>query len=221
MRASRLSIQGPSNPEEQNWANASEEDIADAGEQFNIVVVNSGGDIELDIATWYESSLPTKGLNEVEQENQKKFLIEIAKRTTYAMAGFAILAIVLQAALTFFVYAKKPWRELFGRTLIALLGLGPLVEGTSVWTGKEDPDLVLTGPQVYAAIKGTEIAFESIPESIIQINGVLKQDYGDIKAIQVIGVISSIVPGAFIMMDGNFGFNLSKYLNTPGDPFYG
>lgn len=48
------------------WANASEEDIADAGEQFNIVVVNSGGDIELDIATWYESSLPTKGLNEVE-----------------------------------------------------------------------------------------------------------------------------------------------------------
>ncbi|GMH85868.1 hypothetical protein TL16_g10364 [Triparma laevis f. inornata] len=105
--------------------------------------------------------------------------------------------------------------------MIALLGLGPLVEGTSVWTGKEDPDLVLTGPQVYAAIKGTEIAFESIPESIIQINGVLKQDYGDIKAIQVIGVISSIVPGAFIMMDGNFGFNLSKYLNTPGDPFYG
>ena len=53
--------------------------------------------------------------------------------TAQATAGFAILAIVLQAALTFFQYVKKPWREQGGRTLAALLGLGPLIEGFRVW----------------------------------------------------------------------------------------
>ncbi|GMH70822.1 hypothetical protein TrLO_g10965 [Triparma laevis f. longispina] len=69
-------------------------------------------------------------------------------------------------------------------------------------------------------MKACEIAFESIPESIIQVGGLLKQNYGDIKTIQVIGVISSIGAGAFIMTDGNFGFILSKYLQVPNDPYY-
>ncbi|GMH71529.1 hypothetical protein TrLO_g9083 [Triparma laevis f. longispina] len=142
--------------------------------------------------------------------------------TAYATAGFAILAIVIQALLTFIVYGKKSWIERFGRTLAALLGLAPLMEGASVWTGKKDNDLMLSGPMMYASMKAGEIAFESIPESIIQIGGLLKhQNYGDIKTIQIIGVVSSIVSGAFIMTDGNFGFILSKYLASPGDPFYG
>lgn len=41
-----------------------------------------------------------------------------------------------------------------------------------------------------------------------------------IKTIQVIGVISSIGAGAFIMTDDNFGFILSKYLQVPNDPYY-
>ncbi|GMI04368.1 hypothetical protein TrLO_g9667 [Triparma laevis f. longispina] len=126
----------------------------------------------------------------VARENQKKFLIAIAKRyrttrkmarigvalklfmtlilgyidvltdllvaksyygveeigTTYATAGFAVLAIVLQALGTFFQYAKKSWRERFGHTLLALLGLAPLIEGPNLWTGKEDDDLLVTDP---------------------------------------------------------------------------
>ncbi|GMH92585.1 hypothetical protein TL16_g12389 [Triparma laevis f. inornata] len=71
-------------------------------------------------------------------------------------------------------------------------------------------------------MKSLEIAFESIPESIIQIGGLLKhKDYSDIKMIQIIGVISSIVAGAFIMTDGNPGFITSKYLKTPTNPYYG
>lgn len=38
-----------------------------------------------------------------------------------------------------------------------------------------------------------DAAFESIPESIIQIDGLLKQNYEDIQTIQIIGVISSII----------------------------
>lgn len=66
-----------------------------------------------------------------------------------------------------------------------------------------------------------DAAFESIPESIIQIDGLLKQNYEDIQTIQIIGVISSIVSGAFITTDGSFGFNLSKFLASAGDPCYG
>lgn len=95
------------------------------------------------------------------------------------------------------------------------------MEGASLWKGKEDSDLLVTGPVAYAAMKAIEIAFESIPESIIQIGGLLNANYGDIKKIQIIGVISSVVSGAFIMTDANFGYILSKNLVTPGDPYYG
>ena len=59
--------------------------------------------------------------------------------------------------------------------------------------------MVVSGPIMYACMKGIEIAFESIPESIIQILVLLKATAGDIKTIQIVGVISSIVSGAFIM----------------------
>lgn len=115
----------------------------------------------------------------------------------------------------------KSLKERFGHTLLALFGLGPLVEGGSVWMGKEDPDLMFTGLMMYAIMRAGEIAFESIPESIIQLSGLLKQNYGDIQTIQIIRLILSIVSGAFILTDGNFGFILSKYSEVPGDPFCG
>ncbi|GMH68993.1 hypothetical protein TrLO_g1264 [Triparma laevis f. longispina] len=124
------------------------------------------------------------------------------------MAGFAVLAIMIQTLSTLVQYTKKSWREHLGRTLAALLGLGPLVEGFYLWTGKEDKDLVMTGAQMYAIMKGVEIAFESIPESIIQIGGLLSQKYDDIQTIQVIGVVSSVISGAFIMTDANFAMSL-------------
>lgn len=71
------------------------------------------------------------------------------------------------------------------------------------------------------AIESDQDSFESIPESIVQIGGLLKQTYGDIQPIQIIGGISNFMSVAFIMTDGNFGFILSKYLNTPSDPYYG
>ncbi|GMH92162.1 hypothetical protein TL16_g12264 [Triparma laevis f. inornata] len=136
--------------------------------------------------------------------------------TAYAMAVFAVFSIVIQALFTFFQYGRKSKRERLGHTLLALLGLAPLPEGWSVWTGKEDVELMFTGGQMYAAMIVIEIGGESIPESIIQIGGLLDTNYGDIQTIQIIGVISSIVSAAFIMTDANLGINLSKYLSTPG-----
>ncbi|GMH65857.1 hypothetical protein TL16_g11548 [Triparma laevis f. inornata] len=141
--------------------------------------------------------------------------------TAYATAGFAFAAIIIQATFTFINYWKKTWKERFGRTLLALLGMAPVMEGASVWTGKEDPDLVVSGPVMYASIKAIEIAIESIPESIIQVNGILKTNRENIKGIQIIGIVSSIAAGAFIITDGNFGQILSMHLKNPGDPYFG
>lgn len=77
------------------------------------------------------------------------------------------------------------------------------------------------GPQMYAFMKALEMALESIPENIIKIGGLLNANYGNIKTIQIIGIISSIVTRAFIMTHGNFGFITSKYLEHPRDPYYG
>jgi hypothetical protein len=128
---------------------------------------------------------------------------------------------LIQAITTFFQYGKKPWRERLKQTLLALMGLGPLVEGANVWMGHEDDSLLFSGPVMYAMMKAIEVSVESIPESIIQVNGLLKSGSAEILPIQIIGVVSSIVAGAFIMMDGNFGFILSKWLASPGDPYFG
>ncbi|GMH68868.1 hypothetical protein TL16_g05029 [Triparma laevis f. inornata] len=141
--------------------------------------------------------------------------------TAYLTAGFAVVAILGQALFTFFQYSRKFWRERLGRLTLALLGLSPLIEGAHVWTGKEDPTLLLSSTTMYASMKAIEIGLESIPESIIQLGGLLKGNKEGVKGIQIIGVIISIVAGAFIMTDGNFGFILSKYLKCPGDPYYG
>ncbi|GMH81187.1 hypothetical protein TL16_g08851 [Triparma laevis f. inornata] len=141
--------------------------------------------------------------------------------TAYSTATFSVTSITAQAIFTFKQYKKKGWRERLGRSLLAQLGLAPLMEGARVWTGKEDSDLLLSAPAMYACMKAIEICFESIPEAIIQVGGLLNAHVCDIKIIQIVGVISSIVSGAFIMTDGNFGFISSKALALPGDPYYG
>ena len=80
---------------------------------------------------------------------------------------------------------------------------------------------MLTGPVMYACTKAIEIAFESIPESIIQANGLLSALEGGIKDFQIASVGSSIAAAAFIIMEANFGFIQSKSLESPGNPYYG
>ncbi|GMI04275.1 hypothetical protein TrLO_g11514 [Triparma laevis f. longispina] len=239
-RLSLVGSRGSSNPDQQRAyinsliqnastiGGAGTERMREAGEQFFIVVRNSSGDVVKDTRVLMKIArigVATKLLMTLSMgymDILTDFLVAQSYydvkdfSTAYATAGFAVFAIASQAMVTFFQYGKKPWKERFGRTFAALLGFAPLVEGFSLWTGKEDPDMLVSGPMMYAWTKGADIGLESIPESIIQVNGLLKQDYGDIKTIQIIGVISSIVSGAFIMMDGNFGFILSKYLSSPG-----
>ncbi|GMH60273.1 hypothetical protein TrLO_g15912 [Triparma laevis f. longispina] len=88
--------------------------------------------------------------------------------TAYSTATFSVTSITAQAIFTFKQYKKKGWRERLGRSLLAQLGLAPLMEGARVWTGKEDSDLLLSAPAMYACMKAIEICFESIPEAIIQ-----------------------------------------------------
>ncbi|GMI05380.1 hypothetical protein TrVE_jg13641 [Triparma verrucosa] len=71
--------------------------------------------------------------------------------TAYATAGFAFLAIAVQTIMTFFQYLKKPWTERLWRTTLAIIGLGPLIEGVNLWTGKDDPSVLLQGSAMSTA----------------------------------------------------------------------
>ena len=92
------------------------------------------------------------------------------------------------------------------RTGLALVGFSPLLEGFGTWTGAEGAALVVSPSAMYAATKAIEIAFKSIPESIIQINGLLGASQGQIKGFHMFSVVSSILAAAFIIMEANFGF---------------
>ena len=71
------------------------------------------------------------------------------------------------------------------------------MEGISLWRGREDPDLLFPPSVMYAGIKGIEVAFESVPESIVQALFLLSQRKREIQAqpIYIIGLCSSILCG--------------------------
>lgn len=94
------------------------------------------------------------------------------------------------------------------------------MEGYRLWNGKEDPDVVMSGPVIYASMKAIEVGIEAIPESIIQVVGLLRAKKSDIQFIQLLGLGVSIVSGAFIMTDGNFGLINSKRNENMGDKYY-
>ena len=125
-----------------------------------------------------------------------------------------------QALATFFQYGRKPFRERIARTLAALVGLAPILEGRRLWMGVEDPDVIVSAPVAFAGMKAFDVCIEAVPEAVIQVSGLLSASLDEIKMIQIVGVISSVVRGALIMTDGNFGFILSKHFKSPLDPFY-
>ena len=124
----------------------------------------------------------------------------------YASGGCILLSLVLQALLTFFQYAGRSWSERLSRSILALFSLAPLLEGYNTWTGADSSDLMLSSSVTYASTKAMEIAFESIPESIIQISGLFGASAGEVMTLHVFFVASSILVAAFIMTEGNFGF---------------
>ena len=71
------------------------------------------------------------------------------------------------------------------------------MEGISLWRGREDPDLLFPPSAMYAGIKGIEVAFESVPESVVQALFLLSQRKHAIKTqpIYIIGLCSSILCG--------------------------
>ena len=103
------------------------------------------------------------------------------------------------------VLHSKSGLECGVRTGLALFGCSSLVEGFNTWTGTETADLVISPSVIYALTKAIEIAFESIPESIIQISGLIGASKGQIEAFHVFSVVSSILVAAFIMMGGQLG----------------
>mmetsp|Transcript_22733 Transcript_22733/g.47332 ORF Transcript_22733/g.47332 Transcript_22733/m.47332 type:complete len:716 (-) Transcript_22733:35-2182(-) len=139
---------------------------------------------------------------------------------TYAMTGCILLTLFTQAAFTFVQYKKKSWMEKGPRTVLALFGFAPILEGYNSWRGVNDSDTMLSATVMYAVTKAIEIAFESIPESIVQIHGLLGTARGEIQVIQLASVLSSILSAAFIIMEANYSITQGQALKSPADPYY-
>ena len=92
------------------------------------------------------------------------------KQLAYASGGCITFSLFAQAVLAFQQYRFKSIGEVSIRTVAAFCSLSPLLEGINSWTGRVDPKLPLAASSMYALTKGIEIAFESIPGSLIQIN---------------------------------------------------
>ena len=157
------------------------------------------------------------------------------KQLAYTSGGCIALALVLQAAINFQQYKVKEvgWAvalwivsgvEAFSpiprcplvlqsksglerglRTGLAYFICSPLLEGFNTWTSTETADLVISPSAMYTFTKAIEIAFKSIPESIVQISGLFGASKGQIKSFHVFFVVSSILAAAFIMMRPDAG----------------
>ena len=147
------------------------------------------------------------------------FLNEERMGLAYATGSCLSLSLLLQALVTSYQY-KERGVERWPRTALALISFAPLLEGYNMWKGNDDSDLLFSSPQMYAVTKAIEIAFECVPESIIQANGLLDAS-SNIEDFQVISVCMSVFVAAFIMMEGNYGFIQSKHLQNPGNPYWG
>jgi len=132
------------------------------------------------------------------------------------------MAIEGQAVLTFEQYKNREMKERLMRTAAGAVGLGPLLEGYRVWTGGKSSDCMLTAATMFSILKVCEIAFEAIPETIIQLNALIAtEDKDEIQLIQVASVLISVLAAAFIVADSNFVIDDQFAKQSPGDPYYG
>lgn len=157
-----------------------------------------------------------------------------------ACVGFSLF---VQAFLTWQQYGQRSAQERITRTLMAASGLGPLVEGYYVWTEKtgDMADLSYNPEFMLALLKATEIAVESIPESVIQMSLVVGMSSSAITPVQWVSLLSSFAAGGyapssqfvlpfpltphllthrFINTEGNLSFVRAQALGAPGNPFF-
>ncbi|GMH96280.1 hypothetical protein TrVE_jg3705 [Triparma verrucosa] len=143
--------------------------------------------------------------------------------TAYATGGFIAVAVFVQANLIFINCKNKPLRVRLARSFLALLGLGPLVEGFYLLhENNSDSNLIVSQQAIYSAVRSVEVICESFPEAAIQLIKSMNQEVGSpIQAIRIISIISSIVSGTYIITDLNFlAYRPAKYRQSRNDPFY-
>ena len=110
-------------------------------------------------------------------------------------------------------------REMFTNALF----LAPVV-GTYrfIVGGAEDAEESASGrilpAFVYAVVKGTELAFESIPESILQVSVIVQSVSEDISTLNIVSFASSILAAGLLVADLNFEMESTrmKEQQTPG-----
>jgi len=116
--------------------------------------------------------------------------------------GFMVFTAFLHALTAFVNLHRKQLSESVPRVVASLCLLSPLLDGYSVWSGREqDADEIFPPLMMLAATRSIELLFESLPESILQVAIFVKTE--NPTSLQKFSILSSIVASAFTMADTN------------------
>ncbi|GMI39967.1 hypothetical protein TrCOL_g2008 [Triparma columacea] len=155
-------------------------------------------------------------------------LVTIAFFRTAGQEGWGMASLTcvsagigFQALFAWLQYRGLGFRKWGPMVLSALFGVLPVIEAWSVFRGAEQAEGMMFDPLMMLAItKGSEIVFESLPESIIQAISMLSSNLEDLSLINYFGITSSIVATGMIWTDANVGLARSLFVGAPKNPVY-
>ena len=150
-----------------------------------------------------------------------KRLIDIgASSWGIATACCVLLGLLIQVLVLYLQsFRRSRWYRIKWM-LIALTGLMPVIQAWAVWNGSpHDPDLDTFSPIfLLSLLKGGEVIFEALPNSVFQMIALLTLDRSLISTIQLVGLSTSFLAAGVILTQGNFGIEKSVTASAPRNP---
>ena len=114
--------------------------------------------------------------------------------------GFMVVTALMHAVFTYINLHTRPLSKSLPRIMAGLFLLNPLLDGYSVWSGKERDEGEMFTPMVTLSItRGTELLLESLPESVLQLTIFMTTE--NPTSLQKFSILSSVVASAFTMAD--------------------
>ena len=99
--------------------------------------------------------------------------------------------------------------------ILAVLQLNPIVHGLNTWRGVETrEDDVLDPLVMFLAVRLSELLFEVMPETVLQLYVIYRTN--NTSGVVIFSIMSSIVSAAFIMTDNSMMYERSRMVSKEG-----
>ena len=132
-----------------------------------------------------------------------------------------LTSILTQALLMYLQYRPGGVRRWLPRVLLSLCGLSHLYQGILVWSGNDEKtDLTqMDSSDVMFALKGSEVAMESLGQGVCQIIAILTFT-DDVPPVFAVSICLSFLSIGFAMTEATISMGRTFASNFPGDPHF-